>query len=98
MLVRSAAPRNGNLAHSVLIAANWRLLFSVGFYGLAFLFYAAAVSRLPLNIADPITTAAGIIVVGLSSMFVVGERVPVGVAVRYGLLLAGVPMAISAGR
>ena len=98
-LVKSAALMNGNLANPVLTAANWRLRLAVGFYGIAFLFQAAALSRLPLNIARPITTAWLIIVVGLASMSVLGERVPVGPAVGNGRLFANIfVLAAPAGR
>ena len=97
-LLKTAALRNGNLANPVLIAVNCRLLLAVGLYGLAFLIYATAASWLTLNIARPITTADAIIVVGLASMFVFGERVPVGSAVGDIPLLARILALFSAGR
>ena len=49
---------------------NWRLIVSLGCYGLAFLAYAAAVARMPLNIAHPVSTAGAIVLVGMLSWLV----------------------------
>lgn len=72
------------------IVANWRLILALGFYGIAFLLYAAAVARLPLNVAHPITTAGAIVLVGLVSAFVFRESFSVWRIAGYCVLLSGI--------
>ena len=55
------------------------------FYGCAFLLYAMALSRFPLNIAHPILTAGAIAMVALSSVFIFKE--PISLSLIVGLLL-----------
>ena len=43
-------------------------------YGFAFLTYAAAVERMPLNVAHPTITSGALIMVGLASAFIFHER------------------------
>jgi small multidrug resistance pump len=69
---------------------NWRLLMSIGFYGLAFLAYATAVRRLPLNVAHPISTAGAIILVGAISYFQFHEEFSPLRILGYALLLLGI--------
>lgn len=88
-LVKSGSGASLSLSlESVL--ANWRLILALGFYGVAFLLYAAAVARLPLNVAHPITTAGAIVLVGLVSAFVFHEDFSVWRMVGYGVLLSGI--------
>jgi small multidrug resistance pump len=72
------------------LLTNWRLILAVGSYGLAFLLYAAAVSRLPINVAHPLMTAGAIAVVGVASVVVVGESFTVRHGIGYGLLAIGI--------
>lgn len=69
--------------------ANWRLILSLGLYGLAFLAYAAAVQQLPLNVAHPVSTAGAIVLVGLISAFIFHEGFDAARLIGYGLLLVG---------
>jgi small multidrug resistance pump len=52
---------------------NWPFWLGLSLYGVAFLLYAAALARLPLNIAHPVLTAGAIATVALSSMFIFRE-------------------------
>lgn len=54
------------------------------FYGCAFLLYAMALSRFPLNIAHPILTAGAIALVALSSVIIFKE--PLSFSLLTGLL------------
>ena len=53
--------------------ANWPFWLGLGLYGAAFLLYAAALARLPLNVAHPALTSGAIALVALLSKFVLGE-------------------------
>ena len=53
--------------------SNWPFWFGLGLYGAAFLFYAAALARLPLNVAHPILTAGAVAAVAMFSIFIFHE-------------------------
>jgi small multidrug resistance pump len=88
ILVKEALRRPLTLDPGLL--TNWKLMIAVASYGLAFLLYAAAVSRLPINVAHPIMTAGAIVLVGAASVFVLGETFTVRHGLGYGLLCAGI--------
>ena len=52
---------------------NWPFWLGLFLYGIAFLLYSAALSRLPLNVAHPILTSGAIAMVAISSLFVFRE-------------------------
>ena len=64
-------PSIENPLHSLL---NWPFWLGLALYGMAFLLYAAALARLPLNIAHPILTSGAIATVALSSSLVFNEK------------------------
>lgn len=72
------------------LLTNWRLIVSLGCYGLAFLAYATAVQRMPLNVAHPISTAGAILLVGIISAAVFQEGFSGLKLAGYALLLAGI--------
>ncbi len=47
--------------------SNWPFWLGLGLYGAAFLLYAAALARLPLNVAHPILTCGAVAMVALFS-------------------------------
>ncbi|MGY2043691.1 multidrug transporter [Pseudomonas pergaminensis] len=47
---------------------NWPFWLGLSLYGAAFLLYAAALARLPLNVAHPILTAGAVATVAISSV------------------------------
>lgn len=53
--------------------SNWPFWLGLGLYGAAFLLYAAALSRLPLNVAHPILTSGAVAVVALLSWLIYKE-------------------------
>ncbi|MBB0025677.1 MULTISPECIES: EamA family transporter [Ralstonia] len=55
------------------VISNWTLLVGVFMYGCAFVLYAAALSRIPLNVAHPVLTAGAIGAVACASAFLLGE-------------------------
>jgi small multidrug resistance pump len=53
--------------------SNWPFWLGLGLYGMAFLLYAAALARLPLNVAHPVLTAGAVATVALSSALIFHE-------------------------
>jgi small multidrug resistance pump len=76
---------------------DWRLTVSLGCYGLAFLAYAAAVARMPLNIAHPVSTAGAIVLVGMLSWLVFNKNFSAMRIAGYGLLLVGIAVLATPG-
>jgi multidrug transporter EmrE-like cation transporter len=67
-------PRNLNsISDFFSILNNWYLLCSLALYFIAFLLYAVALSRLPLNVAHPLLTSGAISVVALCSLIIFHE-------------------------
>lgn len=94
-LVKAAGPLD--LGAPLQLALNWRLLAAITCYFIAFVLYAAAVSRFPLNVAHPITTAGAVVLVGLISAVGFGEGFNRWQIAGYLLLLAGIA-ALALGR
>jgi len=53
--------------------SNWPFWLGLILYGVAFLLYAAALSRLPLNVAHPILTSGAVAAVALCSLLIFRE-------------------------
>lgn len=66
---------------------NWPFWLGLFLYGIAFLLYAAALQRLPLNVAHPILTAGAVAVVAILSILVFKEPMPLTTAI--GICLVG---------
>lgn len=81
---------SGPLVLSPALLMNWRLWLAAASYGVAFLAYAAAVTRLPLNVAHPVSTAGAIVLVGLCSALLIRETFTPLHWLGYSLLLAGI--------
>jgi multidrug transporter EmrE-like cation transporter len=62
-----------SLAEPISALYNWPFWLGLTLYGVAFLLYAAALSRLPLNVAHPILTSGAIAAVALCSAFIFKE-------------------------
>lgn len=52
---------------------NWPFWLGLVLYGSAFLLYAAALARLPLNVAHPVLTSGAIATVAFFSVMIFGE-------------------------
>jgi multidrug transporter EmrE-like cation transporter len=74
------------------VICNWPFWLGLGLYGMAFLLYAAALARLPLNIAHPILTSGAISAVSLCSLLIFRE--PFHWTTITGILLVVVGMAM----
>ena len=55
------------------VFGNWLFWLGLGLYGAAFLLYAAALARLPINVAHPVLTSGAIASVALCSWLIFRE-------------------------
>jgi small multidrug resistance pump len=72
--------------------SNWPFWLGLGLYGAAFLLYAAALARLPLNVAHPVLTAGVVATVALCSVVIFREPFHWTTAAGIVLVIAGVAM------
>ena len=71
-------------------AANWPFWLGLVLYGTAFLLYAAALTRLPLNVAHPVLTSGSIAVVAVLSLLVFQERFYLSTVLGIAFIVLGV--------
>lgn len=90
VLVKLSSSGPLDLANPMALVTNGRLWIAAVSYGVAFLAYAAAVTRLPLNVAHPVATAGAIVLVGLCSALLIREAFSPLHWLGYALLLAGI--------
>lgn len=69
---------------------NWPFWLGLGLYGTAFLLYAAALVRLPLNVAHPVLTAGAVATVALFSLLIFREAFHWTTGAGIVLVIAGV--------
>jgi small multidrug resistance pump len=62
-----------SLSNPIATLSNWPFWLGLVLYGTAFLLYAAALARLPLNVAHPVLTSGSIMVVAMSSLLIFHE-------------------------
>lgn len=62
-----------SLTDPMATLSNWPFWLGLVLYGMAFLLYAAALARLPLNVAHPVLTCGAIATVALFSLFLFRE-------------------------
>ena len=72
--------------------SNWPFWLGLGLYGAAFLLYAAALARLPLNVAHPVLTAGAVVTVALCSVVIFREPFHWTTAAGIVLVIAGVAL------
>ncbi|PKG93990.1 multidrug transporter [Pseudomonas sp. Choline-3u-10] len=72
--------------------SNWPFWLGLGLYGAAFLLYAAALARLPLNVAQPVLTAGAIATVALLSVLIFRESFHWTTGAGIVLVIAGVAL------
>jgi small multidrug resistance pump len=72
--------------------SNWPFWLGLGLYGAAFLLYALALTRLPLNVAHPILTAGAIALVALLSALIFREPFHWTTITGITLIIAGVAL------
>jgi small multidrug resistance pump len=70
--------------------ANWPFWLGLGFYGAAFLLYAAALARLPLHVAQPVLTSGAIATVAILSVVIFQEPLHWSTVAGIGFVMVGV--------
>jgi multidrug transporter EmrE-like cation transporter len=78
------------LAEPLRALGNWPLWLGLLLYGAAFVLYAAALARLPLNVAHPILTSGAIATVAIASLLLFREPFPWTTWLGIILVVAGV--------
>lgn len=87
------APRKfPSLSDPMAAVSNWPFWLGLGLYGAAFLLYAAALARLPLNVAHPVLTAGTVVAVAMSSVLIFREPFHWTTGAGILLVIAGVAM------
>lgn len=81
-----------SLAAPMQALSNWPFWLGLGLYGAAFLLYAAALARLPLNVAHPVLTAGAVATVALMSVLVFREPFHWTTVAGIVLVMAGVAL------
>jgi len=79
-----------SLSAPTSIFDNWPFLLGLVLYGAAFFLYAAALTRLPLNVAHPILTSGAIATVAVFSVLFFRDPLYWTTAVGIVLVIAGV--------
>jgi small multidrug resistance pump len=79
-----------SLSDPIAALSNWPFWLGLVLYGGAFLLYAAALARLPLNVAHPILTAGAVATVALFSVLIFREPFQWTTVAGILLVIAGV--------
>ena len=74
------------------VLRNWPLCLGLAFYGTAFVLYAAALARLPLNVAHPILTSGAVATVALFSFMILREPFPRTTVAGIAFVMTGVAL------
>ncbi len=62
-----------SLSDPMAALSNWPFWSGLALYGIAFLLYASALARLPLNVAHPVLTSGAVAAVALCSLLIFRE-------------------------
>ncbi|MDO8714696.1 MAG: multidrug transporter [Polynucleobacter sp.] len=62
-----------SLSDPIASLSNWPFWLGLALYGVAFMLYAAALARLPLNVAHPVLTFGAVATVALCSVVIFRE-------------------------
>lgn len=81
-----------SLSEPIAALSNWPFWLGLGLYGAAFLLYAAALARLPLNVAHPVLTTGAVAAVALLSVLIFREPFHWTTAAGILLVIAGVAL------
>ncbi len=81
-----------SLTEPMAALSNWPFWVGLGLYGAAFLLYAAALARLPLNVAHPVLTAGAVATVALCSVVIFREPFHWTTAAGIVMVIAGVAL------
>lgn len=81
-----------SLSEPMAALSNWPFWLGLGLYGVAFLLYAAALARLPLNVAHPVLTSGAVATVALCSLLIFREPFHWSTIAEVLLVIAGVAL------
>lgn len=81
-----------SFSEPMVALSNWPFWLGLGFYGVTFLIYAAALARLPLNVAHPVLTAGAVATVSLCSVLIFREPFHWTTGTGIILVIAGVAL------
>lgn len=81
-----------SLSDPMAALSNWPFWLGLGLYGGAFLLYAAALARLPLNVAHPVLTSGAVATVALLSVLTFREPFHWTTGAGIVLVIAGVAL------
>ena len=81
-----------SLSEPMAAFSNWPFWLGLGLYGAAFLLYAAALARLPLNVVHPVLTTGAVAAVALLSVLIFREPFYWTTAAGILLVIAGVAL------
>ena len=81
-----------SLSEPMAALSNWPFWLGLGLYGAAFMLYAAALARLPLNVAHPVLTAGAVATVALCSVVILREPFHWTTVAGIVLVIAGVAL------
>ena len=84
-----------SLANPAAALTNWPFWLGLSLYGAAFLLYAAALARLPLNVAHPILTSGAVAAVAVLSLLIFREPFYASTVAGIVLVIAGVVLITS---
>ncbi|MCE9884671.1 DMT family transporter [Obesumbacterium proteus] len=84
-----------NILEPLASLYNWPFWLGLALYGSAFLFYAAALTYLPLNVAHPILTTGAVASVALLSILVFKEPFHWTTGVGIAFVITGVALITS---
>ena len=92
VLVKMAMPprKFPSVGDPMAALSNWPFWLGLGLYGGAFILYAAALARLPLNVAHPVLTAGAVATVALFSVIFFRESFHWTTGAGIVLIIAGV--------
>jgi small multidrug resistance pump len=77
--------------------SNWPFWLGLSLYGAAFILYAAALVRLPLNVAHPVLTSGAVATVALFSVLIFREPFHWTIGAGILLVVAGVALITARG-
>lgn len=86
-----------SLADPLAALSNWPFWLGLALYGGAFLLYAAALARLPLNVAQPVLTSGAVATVALLSILIFREPFQWTTGAGILLVIAGVAVITARG-
>ncbi|MBD5802539.1 4-amino-4-deoxy-L-arabinose-phosphoundecaprenol flippase subunit ArnE [Azoarcus sp. Aa7] len=81
-----------SLADPITALTNWPFWLGLGLYGGAFILYAAALARLPLNVAHPVLTSGAVGTVAVLSVLIFREPFHWNTGVGILLVISGVAL------